>query len=331
VLKGVGKAPRNARLLQVGPRAVGQGDGSSHFHIGPHIGAQRFGRAAVGVGKRGHKALGPQYVKGAVGLGQVQRHRLAARHQAAQGLHPVAEGLADACVHGAHPKVFGKAHAQGGQVGRTQRPEVARRCVVGQRVAPVQAHAGLHHESCVFHRAAHGAQHRDADQPSGRARLATSPGDGPHAHHAAQRRRNAQRAAGVRAGAQRQQIGGQRRGRAARRAAGIQQRVERVAGGTPHRRCGCWRPRPCRARWSWQVTMAPAARSRATRLLSCRRHMAAQAHVAAGGQQAGRVQQVLHAQRQAVQQAQGGAAATACSACPRPVPGRARSRWPQWR
>ena len=216
----------------------------------------------------------------------------------------LAEDAPDLRVDDAQAEVLGGADAQRRQVDRRQRPERAPR-----RPGTTADRA---HRSRRSPRACSavsstlrpiGPSTEMTDQPSGRRRSATSPGDGrsPTTPHSA---------AGMRSEppvsepvAQRQHVDRQRRRRAARRAAGIERRIEGVAGRAPHRVARVGAGAHVGHVGLGGDDRAGRAQPGDERVVA-RRHVAAQAHVAVGGEQPGGVLQVLHAERQAVQRAE---------------------------
>ncbi len=297
------EALQDARLLGLRPGAVQQRHARAHLEVGARVRPETRRVALIRLPHTGDEALGAQYVEAAMGGSQVYFDGIAATEQMPHGGDLLAERAADVVVHVAAAKVFGVAHTQAAQVHRHRRQERQRIERIGQRVA--RRHTGRCRElqAGIGHRAAHRPHHRDRRPAQQLARAWHHARRWPETHHAAFGGGNAQRAAGIRSRADRQQVGRQRRGRSARRTTRIEIRIERIARCAPDvvARIGAGSHLGNIGLAGHHGTGGAQARDQHVVL---RWHVVAIQRRSIRGQQASRRLQVFHAQWQAVQQPQ---------------------------
>ena len=211
--------------------------GGAHLVVGSHVGPERVRVLGVGLVVARDKVRGPHHVEAPVSLAEVERHLVAGAEQVAHGGHALSHDAADLACHRALAEILRPGNAQGGEIGGPARwrPACVARCEP-ERIAVVHARPGVRTSRRVSATVRPiGPSTEIGVQPSGPHVHRHQPWRRSQADHAAVGRRDAQRAARVGAGADREHVARQRHRRAARRSSGVERRVERIAGGAPDR------------------------------------------------------------------------------------------------
>ena len=286
-------------------RGVAQAFGDVGADVGPHI--LRPGKHLVLV--RRQEGQGAQHFEGLVGAGAVGCRVFGVGENRAEQSGLFGEDRGDVGLGGGEAEIRGDRDPQPRQVNRGRGEEIRRapdRAPVHrgrQRVQRVVAGDRTQQQAGIRDRPSHGTENGQVAPPQAALVAGHQAGRGPEPDDAAERRRVAQRPAGVRSSADRHHPGGQSDGGSSRGAGAGLRRVEGVAGRAIDRVAGVGAGAELRG-----VGLADDDRSRRTRRgddpFVVIGDEVTEDDAAMGGDEAAGFLQVLDADRQAVQRRQ---------------------------